>query len=833
MIMHYLISKLKQMLPLCLGMLFMFPAMAFAAPEGPPEGASLHFSTTNTTTNQSPRFEPNRGQVADPEGNLLPHIKYVYRAPGMTMGLTKNGFIYNVYTVENQEKEPAEELGLTAAIEPANPRHEEPQEVTYHYHRVEVEFVGANPNPQLIAEEQTEDFANYYLGHCPQGITGVYGYQQITYQNLYPNIDLVLKLKKDAQGQDQLKYDIIVHPGGNLSQVKMAYHGMDSLSLEDGLLQVSTSQGSLIETIPTSYWKESGAAEEVNYHLAEGVVSFTGGEQQESKTLVVDPSLSWSTYLGGGAVDYGFGVATDSHGNAIGTGLSMGRGFPTTQGAFKDSLSAGHDAFITKFARDGSILWSTFLGGSDPEWGMDVTTDGQDNIFVTGWTTSSDFPTTSGAFQPSALGRDAYLCKFSSSGSLTWSTYFGGSHSEWVHGLATSADGSVFMTGETYSNDLPTNGAHQPAYQGEGDAFLACFTSGGNLSWSTYIGGSRWERGLAVATDGDGSAYVTGETESPGEVRSAGFPITSGVLQPAHGGGEKDGFLMRFSLDGSLVWSTFLGGGQPDGGWGVCTDLLGNIYVTGHTWSTDFHRTNGSFQSTLGGRADAFLIKLTSDCRLIWSTFLGSGGVEGGDQVDIDINGNPSVVGYVEDTRFPVSNGAFQSSYSGDSDAFLTKFKSNGNMLYSTYLGGTEADYGTDVANGNDGETFMIGHTGSYDFPVKGAIQPANHGAVNAFVAKFTLPTPTGIMPLPPKLDVMLYPNPSSGKGVITFKVPAADSYELALINNLGQQVFRKSVTIHAGRQSLQVSLKDYPAGIYHLTLQNGDHQVVKKWIIQ
>ena len=735
--MHYLISKLKQMLPL---MLFMFPAMAFAAPEGPPEGASLHFSTTNTTTNQCPRFEPNRGQLADTEGNLLPHIKYVYRAPGMTMGLTKNGFIYNVYTVENQEKEPAEEPGLTAAIEPANPRHEEPQEVTYHYHRVEVEFLGANPNPQILAEEQTSDYANYYLGHCPQGITGVYGYQKLIYKDLYPNIDLVLKRQQTAAGTEELKYDIIVHPGGNLSQVKMQYNGMDGLALEDGKLQLTTSQGTLTESIPASYWKESGAAVEVSYQLQDEVVSFAASKQHTGQTLVVDPSLIWSTYLGGSNWDRSEAVTIDGSGNAFITGYTMSTNFPTS-GAYQGSYGGGiYDAFLSKFTPTGTLSWSTYLGGNSHDFGNEVATDDSGNAFVTGLSLSTNFPTTTGAYQDSHIGDlDVILSRFTPTGSLSWSTYLGGSQREISQGVATDGSGNVFVTGLTESLNFPTtSGAYQGNFAGgNGDVFLSKFTPTGSLSWSTYLGGSGEDDGVDVAIDGSGNAFVLGSTES------TNFP-TSGAYQSSYAG-DWDAFLVKFSPTGTLSWSSYFGGSGEDDGTAVAIDVYGNAFITGHTMSTNFPTSN-AYQGSIAGDFDAFLSKFTSTGTLSWSTYLGGSNSDRGQGIVIDDSGNAFITGGTESLNFPTTRGAYQASHAGgSSDAFLSKFTTADSLSWSSYLGGSNYDFGNDVAIDSSGNVFVTGLTESLNFPTSGAYQ-GSHGGVegsrDAFLSKFAFSAP-------------------------------------------------------------------------------------------
>jgi hypothetical protein len=293
-----------------------------------------------------------------------------------------------------------------------------------------------------------------------------------------------------------------------------------------------------------------------------------------------------------------------------------GPGFPTTNGAYDtsfggDGLRTG-DAFLSKFTSSGSLSWSTYLGGSNGDKGQGVTTDGSGNVYVTG-RADTTFPTTNGAYQSSFGGNnDAFLSKFTSSGSLSWSTYLGGSNGDRGNGVTTDGSGNVYVTGGADTTFPTTSGAYQASFGGgdsrslsNRDAFLSKFTTSGSLSWSTYLGGSGNESGSAVTTDGSGNVYVTGNA-------GGGFPTTSGAYQPSFGEGGDDAFLSKFNSGGSLSWSTYLGGGNSDGGSGVTTDGSGNVYVTGSAQS-DFPTTSGAYQTSYGGVGrfpyDAFLTK--------------------------------------------------------------------------------------------------------------------------------------------------------------------------------------------------------------------------------
>jgi PKD repeat protein len=703
-------------------------------------GAPEHYQTR-----PSPHFKPNKGQVADHECNLIKAYEYVYQAPGMKVGLNQNGFHYNLYTVEKKptaDKKVSEATGkpVNENQNPLKPSRKDETQTTYHYHRVEVEFKGANEDPEIIAEAKMDYYANYYLGYLPEYVTKVHGYRKLTYKNLYDNIDLVLRSSTAEKGRPKLKYNIRVRPGGDLSDVKMVYKGMDKLSLKDGKLQIATSQGRMTETIPESYWAESKEATTVNYQLEGNTVSFQAKQEQEGQTLVVDPSLKWSTYLGGSLPnDEGLDVTTDGSGNVYLTGRAGGL-FPTTSGAYQSSFGRGfNDAFLSKFTTSGSLSWSTYLGGNNFDRGNSVTTDGSGNVYVTGYA-DIGFPTTSGAYQQSFSGGtyDAFLSKFTSGGSLSWSTFLGGSSDDIGGSVTTDNSGYLYVTGYASSGFPTTNGTYQQFYGGgSDDAFLSKFNSSGSLSWSTYLGGSNFDQGKAVTTDGSGNVYVTGEADTT-------FPTTSGAYQQSFEGGG-DAFLSKFTNSGSLSWSTYLGGPGSDQGNSISVNSSGNVYVTGNA-QFGFPTTSGAYQDSFGRGygfrgSDAFLSKFNSSGSLNWSTLLGGGDEDYGNGVTTDNSGNVYVTGETESTAFPTTIGAYKTSYSGGfGDAFLSKFNSSGSLSWSTFLGGSSKEEGNSVTTDRNANVFISGFARSGFPTTSGAYQTSNGGGRDAFISKLNPP---------------------------------------------------------------------------------------------
>jgi len=328
----------------------------------------------------------------------------------------------------------------------------------------------------------------------------------------------------------------------------------------------------------------------------------------------------YSTYLGGGGPcsaptcsDGGRGIAVDSLGNAYVTGNTHSTSFPTTPGAFRSASPGGNNAFVTKLNPAGTapLLYSTYLGGSGDDDGRGIAVDGVGDAYVTGITNSTDFPTTTGAFQTTnGGGFDAYVTKLNPAGSApVYSTYLGGSLTDFGQGIAVDAAGNAWVTGGTQSTNFPTSpGAFRTALAGGFDAFVAKLNPSGSapLVYSTFLGGSLNDAGFGVAIDGAGNAYAAGLTNS------TDFPTTAGTIQ-ATSGGSTDAFVTKLNPAGSapLIYSTYLGGTSVDAGEGIAVDGLANAYVTGQTDSANFPTTAGVFQPASGGSPDAFVTKIT------------------------------------------------------------------------------------------------------------------------------------------------------------------------------------------------------------------------------
>ena len=693
-------------------------------------------------------FEANRGQTHE-------DVRFLARGPGFSLFLTPTGAALTLIKPESLARKPA-----------ARSRAESRKPVTGSVLRMS--FAGANPAARVAGLEELPGKANYFIGNDPaKWRTNVPTYAKVHYREVYPGIDLVYYGK-----QRQLEYDFVVRPGADPGAIALRFAGADKVEVDDvqGDLVIHTAAGTLRQQKPFIYQEVGGVRKEIpgGYVLTgEHQVGFKVAPHEASRALVIDPVLSYSTYLGGGADDRGRAIAVDADGNAYLTGRTFSPDFPTTAGAFQTTLP-GHSAFVTKLNPTGSALvYSTYLGGNNSEVGYGIAVDSAGNAFVTGNTNSSNFPTTPTAVQPTfggdvSNGGDAFVTQLDAAGSaLLYSTYLGGSGLDEGSAIAVDPAGNAYVTGLTQSGNFPTTlGAFQTTPASGSSGFVTKLNPAGSVSliYSTYLPGP----GTGIAADASGNAYVTGST-------GIDFPTTAGAFQTTYGGGIEDGFVAKLDPTGSaLVYSTYLGGSGGDVIFGLAIDAAGNAYVTGLTDSTNLPTTMGALQTIYGGGIDdAFVAKLdATGSVLVYSTYLGGSGADYALGIAVDAAGNAFVTGNTNSSDFPTTATAFQATYGGGAccDAFVTQLDAAGSALvYSTYLGGSGNDGGSAIALDTlpNPNAYVTGFTNSGDFPTSaGAFQASPAGVSefvpDAFVAKIANDVP----PPPPQDQCPLLPIP-------------------------------------------------------------------------
>jgi hypothetical protein len=604
---------------------------------------------------------------------------------------------------------------------------------------LELRFLGANPKAEPIAADRGTGRVNYLAGL--ERHTDLPTYGRLVYRDLWPGIDMVFR----GTG-GKFTYEFRLRPGAQVSDIRLAYAGARGVSLGvGGTLQIHTPLGTLKDAPPQSFQRIDGRRVPVDsrYALVGDSYGFSVGHHDPRKPIVIDPSLAYSTFLGGSSGDDVRGIAVDSAGAAYVTGATLSTDFPTTAGAFDTSANGIDDAFVTKLEPDGSgPSYSTFLGGSSVDVGSRIAVDSAGAAYVTGLTLSTDFPTTAGAFDTSASGNeDAFITKLNPAGSgLSYSSFLGGSGQDFGNSVAVDSAGAAYVIGGTVSTDFPTTaGAFETSFNGAFDAFVTKLDpAGSGLAYSTYLGGSSVDNGFGIAVDSAGAAYVTGETFTD-------FPTTAGAFDTSANGID-DAFVTKLDPAGSgLAYSTYLGGSNNDQGLGITVDSAGAAYVTGLTLSTDFPTTAGAFD-TSANDLDAFVTKLNpAGSGLSYSTFLGGSSVDVGQGIAVDSAGAAYVAGFTPSTDFPTTAGAFDTSYNGGDDGFVTKLERDGSGLsYSTFLGGSNFEDGLGIAVDSAGAAYVAGVTSSTDFPITaGAFDTSYNGGGDAFVTKLTLGGPT------------------------------------------------------------------------------------------
>ncbi len=610
-----------------------------------------------------------------------------------------------------------------------------------------MKLVGGNASARIAGAGELPGKSNYFVGSDPkQWRANLSNYPKVEYRDVYPGIDLVY-----YGNQRQLEYDFVVAPGADPAQIQLGFKGARKIRVDArGDLLVETTGGSVRWQKPVVYQESDGVRKMIKgkYLLRRGhQASFEVAAYDTTKPLIIDPTLVYSTYLGG-TFDQGSAIAVDSSGNAYVTGFTDSTNFPTTFGAFQTTFAGFSDAFVSKLDPTGTTLvYSTYLGGGGSDSANGIAVDTAGNAYVTGRTDSLNFPTTVGALQTSKAGGafDAFISKLDPTGFLVYSTYLGGGGIDIGNGIAVDSLGNAYVTGRTDSSNFPTTpGAFLTGlpFAGITDAFVSKLDpTGTTLVYSTYLGGTQTELGNGIAVDSSGNAYVTGQTSS------LDFPTTGGAFQTSKAGAF-DAFISKLDPIGkTLVYSTYLGGGGSDIGNGIAVDSSGNAYVTGLTTSTNFPTTPGTFQTMKGLGQDAFITKLDpTGSALVYSTYLGGNSTESGNGIAVDAFGDAYVTGFTTSTNFPTTAGAFQTTYGGANDVFLTTLNASGTgLLYSTYLGGGGNDQGKGIAVDASGNAYVTGFTTSTDFPTTlGAFQTAQPGSQNAFVAKFG-----GLVPAP------------------------------------------------------------------------------------
>ncbi|MBU8935002.1 MAG: SBBP repeat-containing protein [candidate division Zixibacteria bacterium] len=611
------------------------------------------------------------------------------------------------------------------------------------YQLVRVTFAEANENPTVFGRNSTDANLNYFLGSNPDyWYQRVPTYREVVFENMYDGIDLVYR----GTGGN-LEYDFEVAVGANPANIKIVIGGADHTYLdEDNNLVISTPLGSISESRPVAYQTVDGINQPVRAEfvaLDEHTFGFALADGFDTDLpLIIDPVVEYSTFLGGASNDYCRSVTVLEDGSLFATGYLSSPDFPLENAydsTYNGGAPSGYDIFVTRISSSGdSILYSTYVGGTTgDERGFGIRVDELGNAYIAGVSGSTDFPTP-GAFQAAnAGGEDAVVFKLCPTGdTILFGTYLGGSENDVASGLDIGAGGTVYVTGKTSSSDFPTVDPYDNGLDGTKDIFVARLGGDGDvLEFSTYLGGTDADAGLAVAVGSDGDAYITGYTLSDD------FPVSTSYDTSYNGGSYiGDCFVARLDSAGdTIIYNSYVGGLSEESGLSIALDSANNAFVTGYTFSDDFPTLNAD-DDTYNGNLDAFVFKLdSSGATLFYSTYVGGASDELATGISVDQYGKAYITGNTESEDFPTAE-PYDGSYNGYADVFITCLSEPGDSLvYSTFVGASLFEFGYGIVVDTSENAFVGGYTSSPQFPTVNPIQAMIQGEFDVLLLRMAI----------------------------------------------------------------------------------------------
>lgn len=609
----------------------------------------------------------------------------------------------------------------------------------YAVHRIDVDLVGASSDPTVITDKSRSS-ARFYMPHA-------WGVQadlvdEVLYKDVHEGVDVRFGMQ-----QGRFKYDILCRDAEAMAKVRLRYSGSTTTPVvgESGGVVIGTRFGEVVEHIPLSLLCNEGVCKEVTVivrpTLLPGEFQFElQGEWPEGNTLVIDPMPEqlWSTYTGGPGYDQNTRVAVDEDGNLWLAGHTDSFENIATSGAHQTELLGFQNCFLQRYTTDGELIQGTYFGGELAErcYAM-VLEPGTGNVYLGGGAFSPGLATP-GAYQEQiASVDDALLVKFSPSGELLWSTYYGGPGHDLIAAMTMDASGDLLMTGHTRSAvGVATD---QTTLEGVENVLVAKFTPDGQRVWGSYLGATV-DEGWGIGVDGDGQVYVCGTTASFVNIS------TPGAHQVQNGGG-RDAFLARYSSEGELLWSTYHGGPGDDACQALVVSDDGTVVIVGSTASATGIASSNAAQGLPGSENDGFLARFTPAGERIWGTYLGGEQLEEFTAMVEEPDGGLLLCGWSQSLNGVTTPNAFQRFPAGEFDALILRCSANGALDWGTYLGGPLSEYAYDLARDPaSGHVVVIGITRSESgVSAPDATYPDFLGGLyDGFMARFCVPpTPT------------------------------------------------------------------------------------------
>jgi hypothetical protein len=752
-------------------------------------------------------FEENKGQVTGADSK---NVKFVFKDGNLSMFLIQTGIAYQFHKVTYPEG--YKPLDKFASMEERTIMERLQNQIKMETYRMDIILEGANPNPKISTEGKSNDYIQYYNHNA----LDVRSYQKVTYYEVYPNIDWVVYVNKNAGvNEPKVKYDFVVHPGGDPSKIKLKTEWVEELkSNADGSITLNNRMGSVTEQRPVSF--QEGKDVKTNFVVNNNTISFQLEKFNINTDIVIDPGLLWGTYYGGSADEWGFSCALDKSNNVYLSG-STASSVSIAQGGHQNLFGGNYDVFLVKFNSSGVRQWATYFGGDSLERGAPCISDQNENIYLFGSTKSTN-GIAQGGHQNTLKGfEDAFLVKFNSSGVRQWATYYGGVEDynfDCAQSCALDMNGNIYLTGMTSSSSDIASGGHQNTLKGHLNAFLVKFNSSGVRQWATYYGDVVTE-GSSCKVDVNGNVYLVGETSSSIGISSNGWQMNKG--------GSDDAFIVKFNSLGVRQWATYFGGKSSDDARDCVIDIYGNIYITGRT-NSNIGIASGGYQNTYGGNEDAYLAKFHSNGMLLWASYYGGTSLDEPFSCAIDKNNDVYITGATY-SRSGIASGGYQNIFGGDTvNAFLVKFNSDGQRQWATYYGDNGTTYGLSCQVDGSNKVYLAGMTSSNKNISKGGHQNIYGGNYDAFLAKFDNSTNSSISEKNKNRNINIYPNPS--EKMLHIETNEPEEWNAVISDSKGSKINQIQF-----QKSTQLDINNYAPGVYYIQLTSKEEVLNYKFI--
>lgn len=639
---------------------------------------SIVSNTFANAIGQQPVFVKNLGQVKHSMPGAPEHVLYYAHFEQITVFITPHSIAYQFndgkFRNEEERKEQMTEMYLLGSKIPA-----------------------------LISGENKSNYTETHYSPETGKIIVCDSFEKIVLSEIYCGIDWVIYVQ-----DDHIKYDFVVHPGASKNAIRFYYSNAISSEINhEGGIDIVTPFGIIKEKKPVSFLKQSVKIESA-FKKSNGSFSFEIEDYDDSETLVIDPDVVWTSYLGGGGFDEVRHSVVDEEGYIYTTGITSASSGIALLGAQMTYGGGNYDAFIAKYDSDGALIWCSYFGGPQSDFGNAIALDHVGNIILAGSTSSTSGIALNGLDNSYNGGTyDGFVAKFSATGVLIWSSYIGGNSEDLINSIAVNENDDVIAIGTTGSQGLSAASPYQSQYGGGiSDIFIQFFESDGSLRWNSYFGGSGDEVAANILFTEDQRICFAGTTSSSNNIPLNGY-------QMQYGGGQSDGVLAQFDEEGYIIWSTYIGGNNTDELHQIALNRFNQLYVSGSSSSTNAISTSGAHQiNNAGGSFDGLIARFNLQGDRIWMSYFGGEGQDKAFGVACDELGSVYLAGITSSLN-NIAYNPFQQDIGGGNDLFFAFFDSTGVANWASYLGGSGDEFLRSISADENSKLIFAGNSAS------------------------------------------------------------------------------------------------------------------------